>query len=454
MPSHSDTLQDKKEDTKKSSDKFLQIGIYVFVGLLPFIILFVLWLLLGIFEGKIDLFLKSLLLLLLIFFPIFFLVATFRTFVSYQRMKFFLDQGFVLLEINIPKNVSKPLVAMELLLEAFHQTGGESTFIDRWIKGKTRPWFSLEMVSLEGEIHFFVWMRKMWKRHIESVVYSQYPDAEMYEVEDYVNYLPLNLEKYKVWACEFNLAKADPYPIKTYYDFDMEKEKKEEHVVDPLNSTLEFFASLNKGEYLWLQILIRAHKKEKKKRGTYFGKTDWKEEGKKIVKGIIKENAPTKLSITMTDETGSPALNLSTWQAEMVKSIERNLNKHAFDTGIRGLYISEKDAFNPVTISGLAGIFKQFGSEYMNSLPPKRGHTVFSYPWQDFKNIRNNKVSREMYEAYRLRSYFFLPYKSPHSVLSTEELATIFHIPGEASATPTLPRIVSRKGDAPSNLPG
>jgi len=38
-------------------------------------------------------------------------------------------------------------------------------------------------------------------------------------------------------------------------------------------------------------------------------------------------------------------------------------------------------------------------------------------------------------------------------VMSTEELATVYHIPSHAVETPTLSRIQSATGEAPINLP-
>jgi hypothetical protein len=51
-----------------------------------------------------------------------------------------------------------------------------------------------------------------------------------------------------------------------------------------------------------------------------------------------------------------------------------------------------------------------------------------------------------------------LPYKNYGGdkpfILTTEELATVFHFPsGLVSQTPTLKRVGSKKSEAPSNLP-
>src|SRR3989344_1255354 len=64
-----------------------------------------------------------------------------------------------------------------------------------------------------------------------------------------------------------------------------------------------------------------------------------------------------------------------------------------------------------------------------------------TYPWEDPFQWRENARKREIYEGYRLRSYFTAPNESHHSfVLSSEELATVFHFPGRVAQTPTLGR--------------
>ena len=73
--------------------------------------------------------------------------------------------------------------------------------------------------------------------------------------------------------------------------------------------------------------------------------------------------------------------------------------------------------------------------------------------WQDYKDIRVNKKKRRMLNAYKLRSYFYPPYQKKWFVINTEGLATIFHLPGSVSQTPTFARITSKKAEPPSNLP-
>ncbi len=386
---------------------------------------------------------------ILVVFATVIIIAAGKWWVAYKRLKFHFSQGSTLLEIQLPQEIKKSPQAMEIILESLHQGRGETTFINRYLEGKTRPWFSLELVSLGGEVHFFIWTRTPLKETIKSAIYSQYPSVEIFEVEDYTKRIPLDLEKYKIWGCEFKLAQPDPYPIKTYKDYAMDKESREEFKVDPLSSLVEHLGILPKDNHIWIQILVRAHKKEKKVRGSWFKKQSWKEEGKETINELVDKWAPPKKK----ENKEASVADLSDWQKSFIDAIQRNLDKKAFDVGIRGLYISKPDTFDADQMHALINAFKQFNHEEMNSLNPTGGLAGFDYPWQDYKEIRQNIRRKKILNAYKLRSYFFLPYKSPHFVLSVEELATIYHFPGEVVTSPSVMRLRSRKGEAPGNLP-
>jgi hypothetical protein len=140
----------------------------------------------------------------------------------------------------------------------------------------------------------------------------------------------------------------------------------------------------------------------------------------------------------------------------VVKAIERTTAKTAFDTMIRATYFAEKSAFDPTNIGGLLGSFGQFGSASLNSLRPDF-NAAYKYPWQDFGGRKKAENEEKLLEAYKRRSFFHPPFKHFHGkpfILSTEELATLWHFPsGIVAATPTLTRIPSKKAEAPSNLP-
>lgn len=408
-----------------------------------------------------------------IWIPIALLYAAWNLWVHYVKINFLAKQKWVLLEIKMPKETYKSPLAMEVVLNALHQTGGESNWYDRNVLGKTRTWFSLEIVSIDGNLRFFIHTREFFRAVVESQIYSQYPDTEIHEVPDYVQHVPFGQEgsEWGLFGMEYTLTKADPYPIKTYVDYGLDKDPKEEFKIDPLSSVLELMGSIGKNEQFWVQIIIRATKKTNKKAGGLFGESqDWKKEGENLVKELkekIAEQNKTKI------EGAFSPIPMTKGEINTISAIERSVSKFGFDCGIRALYLGKGDSFNAQNIPGLGGLFRQFGTNELNAFRPT-GVTSFDYPWQDFlsfigikrrikgfaeegqylkKDAGLDEKKQKMFNAYIRRSYFHPPYKRKWFVLNTEELATIYHFPGGVAGVPTLERIESKKSEPPINLP-
>lgn len=381
--------------------------------------------------------------------PLVFLYSSFNAWLNYKRAVFWSKQKPVLLEIKLPREILKSPAAMEVVMGAFFQTGGEGTWIDRIWKGQTRPWFSLEIISQSGRVRFFIWMWSKFKNLIESQIYAQYPGVEVYEVEDYTIPEYYHPQKKEVWACHYALTQPDPYPIKTYIDYGLDKDPKEEYKVDPMTALIEFFGSITQGQNVWMQIIIRAHKK-RRFMDVFSEKEDqWKEEQKKEVNIILEKLKTAK-------EGGFPRIPTK-GEAEIISALERSISKLPFDCTIRSVYITEKDKFNPSNIGGITGALKQYGSLNLNGFKPAGWMTIFDYPWQEWFGAKE-KLKPKVLDEYKLRRFFYSPFKgkkfySKPFVLNTEELATIFHFPGTVAATPTLDRVPSKKSEAPANLP-
>ncbi|MCH8049923.1 hypothetical protein IIB51_00720 [Patescibacteria group bacterium] len=382
--------------------------------------------------------------------PIVLFVVLGRLWMRYIQMRTIENTEHVLLEIRLPAEIKKTPLAMEAVLASFQMQHGETTWIKRRILGTMRPWFSLELVSIEGKVHFFIWTRKNLKNVVEAAIYSQYPDVEIVESEDYSLYANFEKGKTSAWGCDFKLTKQDAYPIKTYIDYGLDKETtKEEQKVDPLSGLLEFLSSMGPGEQLWYQILIRQTRKERKKPGTLFGKRDWREEAEELVKKLQDEAKPSMEA----GDAFEGFVQLTPGQAETIKSIERSITKLGFDCGIRGIYIAKNDAFVGPKIPAFIYSLRQFNSNTLNGFAITRWLAKFDYPWQDYKDIRQDRTRRRLLDAYRRRSWFYPPYKTPSYVLNTEELATIFHFPGGTAQAPGVTRIASRRAEAPRNIP-
>ncbi len=394
--------------------------------------------------------------------PVMLVFLFFHTYVGYTRQKYLNSIQWVLIEIIPSSDIVKSPAAMELFLLSLYQTGGESTWIDRWMNGKVRTWFSLELVSLGGKVHFYIWVDAKLRKLIESQAYAQYPGIEIREAQDYA--AKFNTKDYTVMTAELKLAKADPYPIKTYIDYQLDKEQEEEFKIDPMTPVLEFFNIIPPDNYACIQILVRAHKGEdpdpKKLFPSFSKKVDnWKATAKSEIEKIKKESF-----IEIEEGDIKKKQNIQTEsQKRMISALDRSVTKYAFDTGIRLLYIGKKESFVN-NFGPLNGTFKQYNSDELNGFKTRTGNST-DYPWQDLFGNRMKAVTEEMLEAYQLRDYFWRPERvptmwfftqskpRPFFVLNTEELATIYHFPGMVAQSPSLHRVDSKKVTAPDNLP-
>ncbi|MEK7538295.1 MAG: hypothetical protein AAB552_00495 [Patescibacteria group bacterium] len=382
---------------------------------------------------------------------------------EYTQERWISGMKWIMLEIKLPKEIHKSPVATELFLNALYQTS-QGKWLDHVWKGRVRDWFSLEMVSLEGQIKFFIRTTEIYKNVIEAQLYAQYPEIEIYEVPDYTRYVNYKGKEgdWEMIGIDFKLTKKDFYPIKTYIDYGLDKEGiKEEFKIDPLTSIIEYLGSAGKGEQIWIQILVQAAQKrhklktdfEKKKAGEM---GDWKDEAREWIDERTKRNEKP-------EEGKAPAfkmLMMTKGDTEIVAAVERSMGKFGFDCGIRALYLSKKDKFNPSNIRALPGLFRAFTTSNLNGFEIKHNSIGFDYFWQDYNKIRITKKRKEQFEAYKHRSWFYGGHSLLHGdekekpfVLTTEELATIFHFPGGVAQTPTFGRIPSRKAEAPINLP-
>jgi hypothetical protein len=263
----------------------------------------------------------------------------------------------------------------------------------------------------------------------------------------------------------YTLIKADPYPIKTYIDYGLDQDQKEEYKIDPITSVIEYMGSLKKGENAWIQVLIQKHETG----GIFHGKLDEPRDLKaEIQKAIDEERAKAIPKPEKGEEkTAIKFPNPTKGQQAVVAALERSATKTPFECMIRSIYIAEKDSFVPANIGGLIGGTKQYSSQDLNGFKPKVLADVD--PWKKdigrifpfFQKSIDKEISatkEDFLYSYKLRSYFQWPYKnygeSKPFILTTEELATIFHFPsGMVSQTPTLQRVGSKKSEAPANLP-
>ena len=368
------------------------------------------------------------------------------------------EEEKTLIQIKLPRELHKSPKAMELFLRSLHRSGGEGNFYDKWWKGGTRPWSSLELVSIDGEVRFYIWTRRKYAKSIDTELYSQFPDIEVVmDTPDYTRQINYGSEENTLFGTHYVLTKEDIYPIKTYIDFGLDQDPKEEFKVDPIASVIEFLSSVGRGEQIWIQIIIRAHKK--KKQVSLFSKVkkifeapkkkkykDWEKGAQEIINKLLDE--------VPKDEEGlaKGVVKQTKNKEKIIEALERSLGKPVFDTIIRGLYIARADVFNKSNVGGLLGVMGGYGADGLNSFKPDK-KTDFDFPWQDLFGKRLKKKKKELFKAYVRRAGFETRYNVKDFILTVEEVATIFHLPGSIVSSPNLPRISSAKAQPPANLP-
>ncbi len=354
---------------------------------------------------------------------------------------------YTLLELHIPKEVHRSPAAMELIIDLlWYVAGGGGSWKMRLLKGAVLFPASLEIISVEGNIYFFMRVHNRIKETVKTGIYSQYPDIEVHEVDDYVHYVPdyrKHHDRWGLFGSEFKLAKDDFIPIKTYVDYGLDRSVgvlEEHQKIDPITPMLEYLGSLGKGEQMWIQYIVRAD---------IF--SDWRKEAQAKIKEMMEKDDGTLARLTAGER-------------ELIKAIERSLSKHNFEAVVRAIYLAPKEDFMGHQINHLLnGIFKPFSSKYFNELKPSF-LTGFAWKYQNITGKRALYLKKRFFRNYIRREAFYereskwlnlLHYKKRPDpiILSSEELATLFHIPSTVSQTATLDRIESKKADAPQNLP-
>lgn len=428
-----------------------------------------------------------------IYIPLFLFFVAKDLWLSHSRQRFINNMDWILLEVIPPREIQKTPRAMEQFFAGLHGGHGPPNWKNVNIEGYTQRWFSLEMVSLGGEIHFLIRTVSRFRDLVESNVYAQYPEAEIVQVDDYVQSISQEAieHSHDLWGTELILAKEDVYPIRTYLDFE-KGVMTEEQRIDPLASLLEVMSKISDREHIWIQNLVRpvddSWKKqgeelrdklmgrEKPKKQGFIKKeaVAWKEAGKEQSQRLITGQASE--SVAGDDSSSDAPFLWTTTKAEqdVIHAIEEHISKIAFETIIRFVYFAPNDVFDKPVVSSIIGFYKQFGTQNLNALKPSgRVAPDINYNYQaksrresyrkkrilsDYKKRYFPQYSKaisylkpNLFERLPIISWFFL--RSKPFVFNIEELATIYHYPATTVKAPLTPKVEAKKGEPPIGLP-
>lgn len=372
------------------------------------------------------------------------------------------------LAIDVPKANEQTPKAVENIFNQLAGSHKNPDYEERNWKGYMPYWFSFEIVSIEGYIQFIIATPRKRRDLVESIIYAQYPDAEITEVEDYTKPFPTRFpnKEWEVFGTEYVLSDDPHFPIKTYEDFE-HAGAEEGTFKDPMAAFLEVFTRIGRGEHLWVQFLV-------KPLSTVFLKKTGLKIVKKLIGAKVEQKAhplhtvavvPGKILDTVVeslfskegvkpekkkdDAPHSLMLFLSPGEKEKVEAVEHKIDKIPFATKIRYVYIARHEVFNRARIAyGLTGAFKQYTSGHNGIKPESR--KIMTKTHFFFKKMRDDWRRTRIVSAFKKRSRWVGILEWP---LSSEELATLWHFPILTVKAPLLKKTEAKRVEPPISLP-
>ena len=382
---------------------------------------------------------------------------------EYIQTQYFNSLSWTLLKIKPPPDVDRSPKATEQIFAGLHGVFTKPvSWKEKLFKGKILDWFSFEIVGQGGVTNFYIRTLSDYKNIVESNIFAQYPDAEISEAEDYMKDWPDKLpnEEYDLFGVELILSKEDAFPIQTYPLFE-EKMAGLEQIkrIDPLSSFSEIFSTFRPGENFVVQILVKPVsddwlKKTQAQLDQVLGKEPKKE---KTLNNAIFGPIDELLTGPAAKKEEAKEKKLSAPEEEKVKAIGRKMSKIGFETGIRIMYVAKKEIFHRYHFTAVSGAFRQFSAANLNSFKINKNTLTFSsgkfaflFPSNKgfFADQRAFEKKANLFRALKARA----PAKKKF-ILNTEELATIYHLPGAEVKAPMFPRVEAKKGQPPTGLP-
>ncbi len=405
--------------------------------------------------------------------------VAYKMWLHYVQANFISGIDWVLLEIIPPREVIKSPMSIELFLTNALYHWSEKSGLEKYWQGAVWFWFSLEIVSIEGQVHFYIRTPTRVKSLIETQIYAQFPQAQVKVAEDY----SLAVDKitpdsaWNLWGCEFKYSKPFAFPIKTYKAYELDKNPKEEYKIDPISPVIELFGSIGKGEQMWMQVVITPCQKKFKTHGKWFKKHDWVQEAEEEIRRALKEFTRVHPDAGIGGATAMEIRPPSFFDT-VVKGATEKITKVAFETSIRVCYVAKKEVFNMSNRRNIRLIFRQYAAPMSNELVRTNSTQADAFGTNliaQFFPLSSEKVGRlsnRMLLEYQEREFFHPPMRHkislpwplsplvfpnffhPHiNIMNTEEIATIWHFPSQALRVPTLERVESKEAAPPPNLP-
>lgn len=305
-----------------------------------------------------------------------------------------------LLEVCLPRDNEIKIDAAEQMFASFAslRRGGKFSFLN------SQPHISFEIVGMPEDIRFYVNTPNKLKDFVEKQINGAYPEAEIKEVDqsnftkegysvgNEYNIFP---KEGKVAFASLRLKSSNYLPIKVFKDLP----------TDPLSSVTSVLAKMTHGEGAAIQLLLSP------------ADSKWKKQGR------------TYISKTKKAESNPETAKYSADPKEL-EGIENKIGKPGFDVVVRIVVSSITIESAQAHLNNIVNSFSQFDG--LNSFT-KNSHRFKGLFMHDF-------------------IYRYVPIRGQTSVLTSEELSTVFHFPNKSVETPHIHWVTAKRAPAPAQI--
>ena len=308
-----------------------------------------------------------------------------------------------------------------------------------------QKYFSFEIVAVDGFVKYYAVVPAVLTETVKQAILTSYPTARLEETEVENIFSKDGMDNSEGTGNQYNaenfvsggelvMKKEVEYPILTFQEMKW----------DAQLALLNAFSKVRIGEGLGLQVMFRpldsswSKNAETKIKNIKSGKKGFSGKG---------SNLPIRILYLLTDIIRAPFevpdehkkdkdehnSELSQKKQEEIQAIDTKAKFPAFECLIRIVAHSKSKARSEGLVGGVVAAFSQFDSPNSNG----------------FKYDLSKKVD-QLVTDYIFR---FFPVSNKKIVLNTQELATIFHLPSQASIPSSgVERQMTKQVDGPASL--
>lgn len=300
----------------------------------------------------------------------------------------------VTLEIRIPKENEIKIDAAEQMFASFAslKKSGWLSFLD------LDDVLAFEIIGKRAEIRFYVSAPSRIVDLVEKTIYGYYPAADIKKVDE----PNIFFEDGKVAFAAVRAKEVAYMPLKVFKDLPS----------DSLAAVTSALSKMSEGEGAVVQILIRP------------AEAKWKKQGKSYVASTKKTEANPEKATFKTDP-------------KTLEKIDDKCTKSGFETTIRFVVSAKTKEAADIHLRNIKSAFSQFNSD-LNSLKGTKiifkGGFMINFIYKFFPVVE-------------------LPFLKSVSILSSDELASLFHFPNKTVETPHIQWLKAKTGPVPAEVP-